>query len=407
MRAAKAFLLLLLSLLLPAAGALGQSGKISGRVTEGASGDPLPGVNIVIDGTSTGAVSDADGYYDIINVRPGVYQLRISFIGYTTKLVDNVDVNTGLTTTVDVTLDESTVDLEEVIVTAETPIIQRDISASQRTIEAVEIQSGRYQGVNNVLTAQVSVNEVGAFEDRPEIRGSGLDESLFLVDGVSQGDALTNQAFYQVNLDAVEEIQVLTGGFSAEYGNVRSGVISVVTKEGGEQYTGSANVQYSPAAQRHWGPNVFAHDSPIVDPFVNPGSGAFTGNDFFDGWDNVAASLGEGDAHAGQPMELYALYLWRHRSQDSIDELRRLQEQGLVQFAPGVNPDDEVFHEYGVLPDTRASFTFGGPVPGIRPLKFFVAYDRTETEYSYRFPQLSYKEGNVRGKLTMNVTPAV
>ena len=406
MRAVK-ILVLTLALLVPAGLALGQVGKISGQVTDSGSGDPLPGVNIIIEGTTTGGVTDAEGYYDIINVRPGTYQLRVSFIGYTTQLIENVVATTGLTTTVNISLSEATVGLDEVVVTAEAPIIQRDISGSQRTVDAVEIQAGRYQDVNNVLTAQVSVNEIGTFEDRPEIRGSSIDESLFLVDGVEQGDALTNQAYYKVNLDAVEEIQVLTGGFSAEYGNVRSGVISVVTKEGGAQYSGSANVQYSPADIRHWGPNMFSHDSPIVVPFVDPSAGAFTGNDFFDGWDNVAASLGEGEAHAGNAQELYALYLWRHRSQDSIDELERLASQGLVSFAPGVSPQDEVFHEYGVLPDIRASFTFGGPVPGLKPVKFFVAYDRTETEYSYRFPQANYREGNFRGKLTMNLTPAI
>ena len=406
MKAAKA-LLLVLFLMLPVTLASAQVGKISGRVTDTASADGLPGVNVVIEGSAVGAVTDSDGYYDIINVRPGNYQLRVSFIGYTTKVVDNVDVNIGLTTTVNVTLEEATVGLDEVIVTAEQPVIQRDISASQRTVDAVEIEFGRYQDVSNVLTAQVSINEVGAYEDRPEIRGSGFDESLFLVDGVSQGDALTNQAFYKVNLDAVEEIQVLTGGFSAEYGNVRSGVISVVTKEGGERYSGSANITYSAPGQRHWGPNVFAFDSPIVDPFVNEASGAFTGNDFFDGWNEVAASLGDGEAHAGEPMELYALWLWRHRSEDSIDELQRLQDQGLVRFANGVNPNDEVFHEYGVLPDIRASFTFGGPVPFVRPMNFFLSYDRTETEYSYRFPQANYREGNFRGKLTTNVAPGM
>ncbi len=406
MRAAKA-LLIALFLVVPVSLALGQTGKISGQVTDESTGDALPGVNVVIEGTTIGAVTAADGYYDIINVRPGNYQVRVSFIGYTSKVVDNVDVNIGLTTTLNVTLSEATVGLDEVIVTAEQPVIQRDVSASQRTVDEVEIQFGRYQDVNNVLTAQVGINEVGAYEDRPEIRGSNFEESLFLVDGVSQGDALTNQPYFKVNLDAVEEIQVLTGGFSAEYGDVRSGVISVVTKEGGEQYSGSANVSYSAPAQRHWGPNVYAFDSPIVDPFVNPASGAFTGNDFFEGWNEVAASLGQGDAHAGSPNELYALYLWRHRSEDSINELKRLESEGLVRFAPGINPDDQVFHEYGVLPDVRASFTFGGPIPFVRPVKFFVSYDRTETEYSFRFPQANYREGNVRAKITTNVAPGM
>ena len=84
MRAAKG-LLLILCLIIPTSVALAQTGKIAGRVIDGTGGDGLPGVNVVIDGTSVGAVTDAEGYYSIINVRPGNYTLRVSFIGYTTK----------------------------------------------------------------------------------------------------------------------------------------------------------------------------------------------------------------------------------------------------------------------------------------------------------------------------------
>ena len=389
--------------------ALAQNGKISGTVTDNSSGDPLPGVNVVIEGTTIGSVTDADGNYIILNVRPGNYSIRATFIGYTASVVQNVTVNIGLTATVDIALQEQTVGLDEVIVTSERPIIQRDIAASERSITSDEIQSAPFQNVPHVLNTNVGVNDVSYYEDRPEIRGSNYDESIFVVDGVSQNDPLTNRPHYQVNLDAVEEVKVQNGGFSAEYGNVRSSVISVVTREGGERYTGSINVQYSPAAIKHFGPGPFDFDSPLVQPFVDPDMGAFSGGTAvneqfnFDGWNVIAGELADGTPHAGQPMELYARYLWRHRSQDSIDELQRLAEQGIVSFADGINPDDEVFQQTGVVPDYRASFTLGGPLPGLDAVKFFVSYDRSQSEYAYRFPERAFNDDNVRGKLTMNV----
>ena len=404
----RAATLLCLALLLPVSLAFAQTGRIAGTVTDGASGEPIPGVNVVIDGTTQGATTNVEGLYSIIGVRPGTYSLRASFVGYTPSVIEGIEVNIDLTAEVDITLQEQTVGLEELVVTAQAPVIQRDVAGSQRNINAEEVQAAPLQNVAGVLKTQVSMNDVGSYEDRPSIRGSGFDESLFLVDGVNQGDVLTNQPHYQVNLDAVEEIKVQTGGFSAEYGNVRSGVINVVTKEGSrDRYEGSANVQYSAPGLKHFGPSPFGFESPIVEPFVREDMGAFEGgNDFFNGWNQEAAELPEGAYHAGQPMELYARYLWRHRSQDAINELKRLEEQGIVQFAEGVDPDDMVYQQTGVDPDYRASFTFGGPVP-LLPVRFFVSYDRSQSEYAYRFPYRNYVDDNVRAKLTTNLTSAI
>ncbi|MCY4170299.1 MAG: carboxypeptidase-like regulatory domain-containing protein [Bacteroidetes bacterium] len=380
-----------------------QTGKITGTVVD-QNDEPLPGVNVVIEGSTVGAVTDLDGVFSFLNIRPGLHTLRATFIGFTPVTVEAIRVAIELTTEVDIVMQEETVGLEEVVIFAEQPVIQRDIAASQRNIDSEEIQSGKYQTVAQVLTSQVAFNDISTVEDRPEIRGSFFDESLYLVDGVNYNDPLTNQPHYRANLDAVEEIKVQTGGFSAEYGDVRSGVINVVTREGGESYSGSINAQYSAPGYKHFGPGPFDFASPIVEPFVDPSLGAFEGgNAFFDGWNAVAASLPESEAHANAPMELYARYLWRHRSQDAIDELVRLEQDGVVQFADGVNPDDYVFHQTGVNPDYRLSATLGGPVPFYRPLKFFFSYDRFQSEYAYRFPQPNFEDQNFRGKLTTNL----
>jgi len=394
----------LLCLFIPAGLALAQTGKIAGTITDVATGDPLSGVHVFIEGTTIGTSTDIDGYFTILNARPGTCNLRASLTGYTRVMIESVEVNIGLTTEVDIVLQEETIGGEEVVITSARPIIQRDIASSQRNIDEEEIAMGRYVSVAGMMTTLVSVNDIGAYEDRPEIRGSDFDESLFLVDGVYQGDALTNQPYYSVNLDAVETVKVQTGGFEAEYGNMRSGVINVVTKEGGATYSGSVNVSYSAPGYKHFGPGLFDHDSPLVIPFVDRAAGAFEGgNAFFDGWNDIAAGLASGVAHKDAPLELYARYLWRHRSQDSIDELKRLEQAGVVQFADGVDPDDLVFQQTGVDPDYRLSATIGGPVPILDRVRFFLSYDGTQTEYAYRFPYRTYNDHNFRGKLTFNL----
>jgi hypothetical protein len=387
------------------------SGVIAGKVVDASSGDPLIGANIVLEGTSLGSAANEEGLYRIMQVPPGVYTLKASIIGYSTTITPNVRVLIDLTTTVDFEAKTETVRGEEIVVTATRPVIASDISGSQVNIDAEELTAASFQDINNVITAQVGVEDVSSSNDRPSIRGSSLEESLFLIDGVSQGDPLTNRPLYNVNMDAIQEIKMETGGFSARYGDFRSGIINVVTKEGGQKYHGSANLRYSPAGLKHFGPMPFGHESPLSVPFVDPDAGAFTGvdaqgneNAFFDGWNAEANdALAPGDPHYGQADELYAVWLWRHRSQDSIDELKRLESQGVVDFADGIDPDDETYHETGVRPDFRQSFTFGGPVPGVNQLQettFFVTYDRSQTEYAYRMPQRAYEDDEFRAKVT-------
>ena len=399
------------------------TGKIAGRVLDANTGEGLPGANVIIEGTAMGAAADPEGNYFIINVPPGVYTLRAKMIGYKTILMTEVKVQIDLTTSLDFETDLEVIEGEEISIVSIRPVVQADISGSERNIDIEEIVAGRYQNINNLITAQVSVQSISSTDYRPNIRGSSIEESLFLIDGVEQGDPLTNRPFYKVNLDAIQEVKIQTGGFTAKYGNFQSGILNVVTREGGQSYHGSANVQYSAPGLKHFGAMPFGHDSPLVQPFVNvwdasgnfdltapsnTGDGMTANGDpistFFEGWNDVANErITEGEPHFGMPMEVYARYLWRHRSEDSINKLKELEEMGVVKFADGINPDDEVFHETGVDADYNLSFTFGGPVPGLNQINkttFFVTFDQVQSEYAYRTPQRSYKDREFRGKAT-------
>jgi hypothetical protein len=404
------------------------TGKIAGIVTDKATGDPLPGVNIILEGMAMGAATDADGVYFILNIPPGLYDLRAEMVGFKTIIQQEVRVSIDLTTTVDFQQEIEVISGEEVVVIAERPIVQPDVSGSQRVIDTQELETAPFMNANNMLTNQVSMNAVGTYDDRPEIRGSNYNESLFIVDGISQGDPISNKPLYKVNLDAIQEVSIMTGGFSARYGNLRSGAVNIVTKEGGSRITATANVSYSPAALKHFGPNVYNHDSPLAVPYTNvwdangnwdpnaPSNtgigdlGSVTYNTFFvnkNGWNGLAAS--ESGTHKDKPQEVYARWLWRHRSWDSLQELKKLASMGVVEFAPGTDPDDieTAWHRVGERPDYKVQATLGGPIPGLGRTNWFISYDREEMEYLSRTPHMAYKDNNYRAKLTSMITPNI
>src|SRR5690554_6734018 len=136
---ASAAALLLLLLMLPAS-ASAQTGRIAGTVVDATNGDPLPGVNVVIVGTTQGSVTDVDGYYSILNVRPGTYDIRASFIGYTPQVVTDVRVAIDQTTEIDFELGEEVFEGDEVVVTAQRRVVQPDVAGSTVNISAQEIE---------------------------------------------------------------------------------------------------------------------------------------------------------------------------------------------------------------------------------------------------------------------------
>jgi hypothetical protein len=101
---------------------LGQAGKISGRVLDSQTKEPLPFANVVIMGTNLGAATNLDGEYIIINVPPGTYKIRASMTGYNNYTVENISVATGLTTSLDFAIVPASFQTEEVVVIAEKPL---------------------------------------------------------------------------------------------------------------------------------------------------------------------------------------------------------------------------------------------------------------------------------------------
>ncbi len=247
------------------------SGKIAGRVVDAATKSPLIGANVMVVGMPIGAITDLDGRYAILNVPPGTHTLRITYIGYTTVTVENVAVKLDRTTTIDVDMKSTTVDLgESVTVTAQRPIVEADKTSSSVHYNTEEVRAMPLEGLRNVLELSAGVNKNA--DGTYSIRGGGSYEISYSINGIKSlttntgvpaygtGTKSDNAWKYDINPLAIAQMEVISGGFNAEYGNAQSGVVKVVTREGGAKFSGAFIAEYRPVGQYHWGDYLYSHN---------------------------------------------------------------------------------------------------------------------------------------------------
>ena len=219
--------------------ASGQSGKISGKVVDGSTGEALPFVNVMIEGTTQGAATDLDGNYFIINLPPGAYSVKASAIGYNSITVQGVKVASGFTANQDFSLQSATLELgEEVVVIASKPLIRKDVTATTSVIGEEMISQLPVTEISDLLSLQAGVVSSGG---DLHFRGGRSGQVAYQVDGVPLTDAYDGSSIISVNANAVQELQVISGAFNAEYGQAMSGIVNIVTKDGSNTFTG--NVQ--------------------------------------------------------------------------------------------------------------------------------------------------------------------
>jgi len=233
MRLLPVYWLLAASCFLAAPLQAGTTGKIVGRVADAGSRESLPGVNVIVEGTSLGAVTDLEGQYLILRVPPGSYTLRAKLLGYTDMSYDRVQISIDKTTTVDFSLSQTVLQTGQTItVTASKPLVERDLTSTVATVNSEMIGRLPVDNMQDVINLQAGVVD-GHF------RGGRSGEVGYLIDGISINDVYSGSSAVQVENTAVQELQVISGTFNAEYGQAMSGIVNVVTKEGGENYHGS------------------------------------------------------------------------------------------------------------------------------------------------------------------------
>ncbi|MGE5402139.1 MAG: TonB-dependent receptor [Ignavibacteriales bacterium] len=263
------YLLLIISTV---AFAQGGKGKISGRIVDDRTNEPLLGVNVRIQESKLGATTDAEGRFVIINVNPGRYSVTASMIGFGALTQSGVEVFIDRTTGLNFRLKDASVQTQTVTILAEKPKIIKDQTSSSSTIDDEQIKATPVEGLRGMmdLTTSFQKNAQGDYQ----VRGSGTNEVSFQVNGVEQGNSNTsvpgwgggtkanNSWKYDVNPIGVQQMQLISGGFSAEYGNAQAGVVKVVMKEGAPKFSGEFRVEYRPSGQYHWGDYIYENNSP-------------------------------------------------------------------------------------------------------------------------------------------------
>ncbi len=365
----------------------GTTGKIAGRVTDAETGEPLPAVNVIVAGTNRGAATDINGYYTILNMPPGKYTLKASYIGYAPYQVTDVVVQIDLTTTINMQLKTETVQGEEVVIVAERPVVVKDVSASQANISIAQIEAvPAALTVTDVIGLQAGILGLS-------VRGGGSDQTAFMVDGFTLRDERNNTPFTGVSLSAVQEVQVQTGGFNAEYGNIRSGIVNVVTKDGDrKRYSGQITYRHRPAAPKHFGMSFQDPNSYWLRPYLDPEvawtgtrNGAWDENTQrqypqFDGWNTISERTLQDDDPSNDltPTAAQRLFLWQHRRQVDINK-----------------------------PDFNLDGGFGGPVPfgeALGNLRFFTSFRKEQTQFLVPFSRSGFSENNFMLKLTSDIS---
>lgn len=217
------FLLAILLLSLPAS-VFAQTGKLAGKVVD-AQGEPLIGATVFVLETQQGVAADLNGDYAIIRIAPGTYSVRFSSVGFQTKVVEGVLITSNNTATLNITLGEEVILGEEVLITAERPIVDVSLTSSISTLTKEDIEVLPVQQLDEIVNLQAGVVD-GHF------RGGRLGEVQYQVDGVSVNNPFNNASSLQLDRSVLQEVQVISGTFDAEYGQAMSGVVNAVLRNG-------------------------------------------------------------------------------------------------------------------------------------------------------------------------------
>ncbi len=288
-------------------------GKISGKITDEVTGEALAGCNVVIVGTQLGAATDIDGTYFILNVQPGKYNLQASYLGYQKVLQRDVIVNSGRTTVADFKLKASALLQQEVVVEAKRPDVERDKTSTSTVIRAEDVgQIAGMRDIGDVIGLAADVTD-GHF------RGGRSNEEYYMLQGMGIVNPLDASAAFRPILSAVEEVDVITSGFGAQYGNAQSGVVNITMKEGKtDKWSSRIEARMRMPGLKYFGPSVYDQNAnpyllKLADPTYWLQGDNSSGNKPPVGW--TATSFG-GDSTI---MSQVAQSIWKHATQQDLN----------------------------------------------------------------------------------------
>lgn len=212
---------------------------LNGVIKDKVTGEPLIGATIQLIGSYKAAVTDLDGKYEIKDIRPGDYNIKITYIGYADKIYNGTKLTANATKVLSVDMVEVGNSLGEVIIEGEKTLIDLEDGKSKFKITSDDIKEMSVRDVQQIVALQPGVNQT---PDGIQIRGSRAYETSYYVDGISAQDPLAGTGFgVGVNANSIQQLDVITGGAGAEYGDAVAGVIATKIREGGDKWKVSGN----------------------------------------------------------------------------------------------------------------------------------------------------------------------
>ncbi len=393
------------------------TGKITGVVLDANTGEPLPGSNVVLEGTDMGAAADPDGYFFIIRISPGTYNVQARMMGYESVTQTGVEVSSDHTTRLTFRLSPSVIPGEGITVSAAAEIIKMDLSSSAVSAKSDEIDVVPF------------VDEIGDYINRQagikgwNVRGGSLDQVGFSTDGLNLVDGRTNNPALMPPLSMVRELNVIKGGFAAEYGNLRSGLINIVTRDPSDTYHGSLNFRYIPAHLKHRGPTVYDTTHYWVGSYVlEQDSLCWLGTAVMTRKANAALAAGDTASyeHYNNIVKNNIKFGgWLRMARRDPDSAAKLREQfiwthmlqGADELTPAGYEGEPRVGEYGENPDWNVDAGFGGPVPVIGEylgdLGFYVAHRQDREAFALPASREFYEEGNTMLKLVTHLGQSI
>jgi outer membrane receptor protein involved in Fe transport len=357
-------------------------------------GELLSDVNIIIVGTTLSVDSRKDGSYRIINVPPGIYELQARGIGYLPLTVKDVIVEMDHSTLLNLKLfPPRTIKAREVTVEAEKEKINMDIPSNRYYSTAREINEiPLVSSLEDYLSFLWGIPKRGKEEVASQI--------VFVTDGFSLSDDRTGISILTPPLSAVDQVVVLKGGFDVEYGNVQSGTINIIEKEGRrDSYHGSANFQYTFPHKSHHGNSIFSPHNFHIRPFVDTkdslcwkGTSVLSDDEddeyeSFEGWIQYSEDRkSEGDTLLPEEWRELFMYVYRVEGSEVLGQI------------PGSEGEE---------PGYMIDFGFGGPFPGINKITFFVSHVKDVSPFSLPVTRENYIENKTDLKITFHLKPEV
>lgn len=282
----------------------GDTGKIAGRISDRDKNEPLIGANVIVTHRwfddreqpldyPQGAASDLSGRYFVLNVQPGVYTVQANFIGYRSEIRTRVVVFVDKTTYVDFELVPRALEGESVTVVAQRrEAVEVDLTATKQVYQVSEVQSiAGVSDITDIIALQADVVD-------DHFRGGRVGESVYLLGAGAIVNPLTNARAFRPIVTALEQVEVYTSGFSAEYGNAQSGVINMVTKEGSGKWESRLELSTTLPYYKTW------EESVRKKAFSYNGGSPYSSNslDFYRLLNNDEEWLKENPVYPGRPL---------------------------------------------------------------------------------------------------------